>query len=100
STKVSIKRLLQGFRAQQSSPTTAFSEPPASLDIVPINNGRGPSLLELRPMQCRWPFGTPGTEDFCYCGHDAPEGLSYCLGHASIAYRMTRRSRVSAGSYR
>ena len=98
SSKVNIGRLLRSKRSQQSMPPLAFCEPIPSVDIIPINNGHGPSLLELGPSQCHWPFGTPGANDFCYCGHESLEGFSYCLGHASIAYRNSRRPRNSASS--
>jgi len=96
SSKVNVRRVLQNMRAQQSVPTPAFCEPVPSVDIVPINEGRGRTLLELGPWHCRWPSGTPGAEDFRYCGHEALQGYSYCLGHASMAYRSSRRPHASA----
>ena len=96
STKVSIKRLLDSIRAQQAMPATAFSEPVPSIDIVPVDEGRGRSLSELAPSHCRWPFGTPGADDFRYCGHEVLNGFSYCFGHAAIAHRTTGRPRSFA----
>ena len=92
SQKVNIGRLLRSKLAQQAPAPVAYCEPIPSIDIMPINNGHGPSLLELSPSQCHWPYGTPGEKDFCYCGHDSFKGFSYCLGHASVAYRSARRS--------
>jgi GcrA cell cycle regulator len=73
-----------------------FGEAQPRPEDVPIRNGRGCTLLELSPAQCRWPINTPGAEDFCYCGNDPVKGLPYCLGHARIAYRPVGRARSSA----
>jgi GcrA cell cycle regulator len=98
SQKVNIKRLLQNIRDQQSIPAMPFCEPQPSVDITPINGGRGCTLLELGPGHCRWPLNTPGTEAFCFCGHEAFKGFSYCLGHAGIAYRAAGRQRSNAAA--
>jgi GcrA cell cycle regulator len=51
------------------------------------------SLLELSQAQCRWPISEPGAADFRFCGNGAVDGLSYCAGHARIAYRLRSRQR-------
>jgi GcrA cell cycle regulator len=48
------------------------------------------SLLELRQAQCRWPISEPGSADFAFCGNPSAGGLSYCVGHARLAYRPRR----------
>jgi GcrA cell cycle regulator len=55
------------------------------------------SLLELSQAQCRWPISEPGAEDFAFCGNTSVDGLSYCVGHARIAYRLPGRARRQAG---
>jgi GcrA cell cycle regulator len=45
------------------------------------------SLFELAQGKCRWPISDPGAADFAFCGNDAIAGLSYCAGHARMAYR-------------
>jgi GcrA cell cycle regulator len=55
------------------------------------------SLLELSQAQCRWPISEPGAEDFAFCGNRSVDGLSYCVGHARIAYRVPGRARRQAG---
>jgi len=55
------------------------------------------SLLELSRAQCRWPISEPGAEDFAFCGNASAEGLSYCIGHARMAYRLPGRARRYAG---
>lgn len=50
------------------------------------------SLLDLAPRQCRWPM-----EDgpaLTFCGRPRLDALSYCAGHAQLAYRppAARRS--------
>jgi GcrA cell cycle regulator len=66
---------------------------------VPILNGRGCTLLELGHEQCRWPIGSPGATGFCFCGNEPVKGLSYCPGHARLAYRPPARRRGRAGAY-
>jgi GcrA cell cycle regulator len=56
------------------------------------------SLLELSQAQCRWPISEPGAEDFAFCGNKSVDGLSYCVGHARIAYRLPARARRHAGA--
>jgi GcrA cell cycle regulator len=55
------------------------------------------SLLELSQAQCRWPISEPGAEDFAFCGNKSVDGLSYCVGHARLAYRVPGRARRQAG---
>jgi GcrA cell cycle regulator len=46
------------------------------------------SLLELAGGGCRWPLSDPGKDDFGFCGNAAIAGISYCAGHARLAYRL------------
>lgn len=46
------------------------------------------SLLDLASGKCRWPLSDPGKADFGFCGNEAIAGISYCLGHARLAYRL------------
>lgn len=78
--------------AQRKVLMAAF--PDVCADDIPIHNGRGCTLLELGHGRCRWPINEPGTEDFCYCGNEAFEGLPYCPGHARLAYRAPGRPNV------
>jgi GcrA cell cycle regulator len=43
------------------------------------------SLLNLAPRKCRWPIS--GAVDFTFCGNTTIDGMSYCAGHARMAYR-------------
>jgi GcrA cell cycle regulator len=56
-----------------------------------IDSAKRCSLLELAEGKCRWPISDPGAQDFCFCGNDAVGGLSYCVGHARLAYRSAAR---------
>ena len=71
-------------------------EPPGGAAVMSIHAGRGCSLLELGPGNCRWPISEPGARDFCFCGSAQVEGLPYCVGHARIAYMSAARARSSA----
>jgi GcrA cell cycle regulator len=49
------------------------------------------SLIDIDPHQCRWPIGDPAATNFMFCGNDAIAGLTYCVGHARMAYRPASR---------
>lgn len=57
------------------------------------------SLLNLQPRKCRWPINGPGTGDFTFCGNPTTGEISYCAGHARMAYRFSapRAQTVSVG---
>ena len=79
-----ITRIFRAIAAAGSSlvPFTTTIEAP------PVEGAQRCSLLELDGGQCRWPLGDPGKADFGFCGDEAIEGISYCAGHARIAYRL------------
>ena len=54
------------------------------------------SLLDLAHGKCRWPLAEAiaGGVDLSFCGNPAIEGLSYCSGHARMAYRPPARRRA------
>ena len=57
------------------------------------------SLLNLAPRKCRWPITAVGTAEFSFCGNITTDGMSYCAGHARIAYRLSpQRARVVSAS--
>ncbi|HET7805681.1 MAG TPA: GcrA family cell cycle regulator [Pseudolabrys sp.] len=49
------------------------------------------SLLDLAPRKCRWPIGGNGIVELTFCGNATVEGMSYCAGHARMAYRGSER---------
>jgi len=61
-----------------------------------IPSGHGCSLLELSPGKCRWPISEQRAEEFLFCGNNQVEGLSYCVGHARMAYKSVARVRSTA----
>ena len=89
------KRSRLSMAAQHEMLKSAFPEPQTPAEDIPILNGRGCTLLELGQRQCRWPISSPGATDFCFCGNEPVKGLSYCPGHARIAYRQPGRRRSS-----
>jgi GcrA cell cycle regulator len=60
---------------------------------VSIHAGRGCTLLELSPGDCRWPVSESNAPDFCFCGNPQVEGLPYCVGHARLAYKSATGTR-------
>ncbi len=78
------RRLLRALYRQ--APEPAAEAPAGAADHC--------SLLDLTKGSCRWPISDPGAEDFCFCGSHSVRGLSYCAGHARIAYRRPARAGV------
>ncbi len=71
----------------------ALPPEPAAFAGATATDGRGCSLLDLNPGQCRWPISETGAADFYFCGANQVEGLPYCGGHARMAYKAAGRSR-------
>ncbi|WP_292060147.1 GcrA family cell cycle regulator [Brevundimonas sp. UBA5936] len=46
------------------------------------------TILSVRRLDCRWPYGDPGDADFSLCGRPSERG-AFCAAHAAIAYRPT-----------
>lgn len=59
---------------------------PQPLRCDPVEPGRV-TLLQLTKETCRWPIGTPGAPDFCFCGNPPIQGRPYCSGHTRISIR-------------
>jgi GcrA cell cycle regulator len=59
-----------------------FASAPPADDVV---SSEPCSLLNLAPRKCRWPIS--GAVDFTFCGNTTIDGMSYCAGHARMAYR-------------
>lgn len=54
------------------------------------SDGRGVSLFDLTNTTCRWPKGSVGDADFCFCGErraDLIAGKPYCPPHTREARR-------------
>lgn len=55
------------------------------------SNGQGISLYDLTNTTCRWPKGTPGEADFCFCGRsgaDMNASRPYCAEHTRKAIKQ------------
>ncbi len=61
---------------------------PSVTEMPAVENVKRCSLLELANHACRWPLSDPGKPDFGFCGNDSIAGISYCAGHARLAYRL------------
>jgi GcrA cell cycle regulator len=66
----------------------------ATIERAAIESAQPCSLLELAQNKCRWPISDPGEADFAFCGNDSIGSLSYCSGHARMAYRIPARRRA------
>jgi GcrA cell cycle regulator len=61
-----------------------FSSAPIAEDVV---SSEPCSLLNLASGKCRWPISGIDAVEFTFCGNTTLEGMSYCAGHARMAYR-------------
>src|SRR5262245_50679791 len=77
-----ITRIMRAIAASSNVVPFPAAEPP------PVESVHRCSLMELAGSHCRWPLSDPGKSDFGFCGNDAIPGISYCAGHARIAYRL------------
>jgi GcrA cell cycle regulator len=69
-----------------------FASEPVADDVVSTEPC---SLLNLAPCKCRWPITAGSTAEFTFCGNITVDGMSYCAGHARMAYRPSpQRARV------
>ena len=59
----------------------------ASAPVAEVVSAEPCSLLNLAPHKCRWPIDDVATVGFTFCGNTTLDGMSYCVGHARIAYR-------------
>lgn len=82
----SIPRVL----TQRLALKALFASEPIATDVV---SSEPCSLLNLAPHKCRWPINGLGTVDFIFCGNATVDGISYCAGHARIAYRGSSERR-------
>jgi GcrA cell cycle regulator len=80
-----IARILRAIDVRTEPSRIATGAMPA------VESAQRCSLLDLTGDRCRWPLSDPGKEDFAFCGNDAVAGLSYCAGHARLAYRLPAR---------
>ena len=83
---VSIRR--PQVLTQQLVLKALFASGPVAEEVV---SSEPCSLLNLAPRKCRWPIGSVGTVDFTFCGNTTLDGVSYCAGHARMAYRGSER---------
>lgn len=61
-----------------------FASAPVADDVV---SAEPCSLLNLAPRKCRWPISGAGIADLTFCGNATVDSMSYCAGHARMAYR-------------
>ena len=83
-------RLAQILRAMAAKMRAVGpGETVVSIAPVPyVGSAQRCSLLDLTSGRCRWPISDPGKADFGFCGNDTIAGISYCAGHARLAYRL------------
>lgn len=87
---------------QQNKKPAPVAKPQAPVKVIERkmekacaqDNRQGIPLTDLKPNQCRWPFGDPRDESFGFCGDRSISGLPYCSDHAKVAYQAATRNRI------
>ena len=74
----------------------AQSAPEKQLKVVSAEEGLVKDIMDLTHHSCRWPIGTPGEDNFAYCGRRAADGGPYCRHHAAVAYTSMAGSQKRA----
>ena len=106
--RIYFKGSLSGaFNAEPRKPRKRSPHPKLRMIIGTIMANGNVTLEQLEAHHCRWPIGMPGDPDFVFCGENKEANISYCAGHASIAYRcqevtdayLQKQTRPSFRSY-
>ena len=84
----SQRRLL---RLMWSNGAPAAGGNASAASVAAVDSAQPCSLLDLDRGKCRWPLEVSGAGDLTFCGNVAPDGISYCAGHARMAYRAPAR---------
>ena len=66
----------------------------AAATEVAIVSANPCTLAELTCHTCRWPIGDADAKALSFCGNAVVSGLSYCAGHARMAYRTSTQRRA------
>jgi len=91
-----VSPIQQNKKAVAVKPSPAQNNTPERKvkSAVPQEDRQGIPLTDLKPNQCRWPFGDPRDENFGFCGAQGIPGLPYCSEHAQLAYQAATRNRI------
>ena len=54
------------------------------------------TILQLTEHTCKWPIGTPGTDNFRFCGKQKDITTPYCDGHGARAFVPAPPRKVSS----
>jgi GcrA cell cycle regulator len=76
----------------------ALPAPTIDDNAIPLEQRR--TFFELGAHDCRWPVGTPGTDDFFFCGAPKDEDRSYCDCHHAVAHDRPPRTQGAVGRFR
>lgn len=83
-------RVVRPGRVSQRQVLLALDPAPLP-EEAPLSSEHRCSLFELTEDSCRWPISNIGGADLWFCGNAPVKGLSYCAGHARIAYHSSRQ---------
>ncbi|WP_159728341.1 GcrA family cell cycle regulator [Methylosinus sp. Ce-a6] len=75
----------------------------APIADVAIQESKRVKLFDLTDGACRWPIGTPGSDDFHFCGAGGASlaaGRPYCGQHARIGYTTPEKAKRASAEWR
>lgn len=87
--KVSRIRDQYQLERREDVHTQRIELPPAGLPPLHREDGSPITMENVTEDACRWPYGDPGTDEFCLCGRKRAPGSPYCAYHRQIATEKT-----------
>lgn len=63
-----------------------------------LPDGDYATVMTITGVMCRWPIGTPGDDDFHFCGNRIDGKTPYCETHANMAYQPSRNNENRTGT--
>jgi GcrA cell cycle regulator len=90
---VKVRTLKMTAPARLTNVKRSASAPPHKPGSLPPEPPRPERLVELKDLtsqHCRWPFGTPGSDAFGFCGAPRHGERVYCAEHCAAAYQALK----------
>jgi GcrA cell cycle regulator len=93
----SVRKAETGLIPEAPAPATPPPAEPVKLRCVGVSP-RLVSLIELKPGDCRYPYGgDKDGEPIVFCGHPRRDGSSYCTPHFHLTQGPGTASERAAG---
>lgn len=87
-----VKRVQARQKVDFKAAAKKIADEIAAAESEPI--GPRVSITQLTDSTCRWPYGDPLSESFCYCGSLTKSESPYCGFHYARAFTITPRQKL------